>query len=70
MAEDASVPGLLGGGDAPAPLHHGQAAAVGCSPGSVTWPRASSAAREPHSLRGSARLPHLLILFYFILLIL
>lgn len=30
MAEDVPVPGLLGGGDAPAPLQHGQAEALGC----------------------------------------
>lgn len=29
MAEDVPVPGLVGRGDAPAPLHHGQAEAVG-----------------------------------------
>lgn len=30
MAEDVPVPRLLGRGDTPAPLHHGQAEALGC----------------------------------------
>lgn len=44
MAEDVPVPRLVGGGDAPAPLHHGQAEAVGCGVGTRTWPRAGTAA--------------------------
>lgn len=59
MAEDAPVPGLMGGGDAPAPLHHGQAEAIGTG----TWPRAGTAARELHSQHGPAGLPNMVIFF-------
>lgn len=39
VAEDVPVSGLLGRGDTPAPLHHGQAEAVGCGTGTGTTVR-------------------------------
>lgn len=56
MAEDAPVPRLMGRGDAPAPLHHGQAEAVGCGTGTGTQPRAGTTAQELHSQHGLAGL--------------
>lgn len=46
MAEDVPVPGLLGGGHAPSPFHHGQAEAIGSGTGSRPHPGAGTAALE------------------------
>lgn len=55
VAEDVPVPGLLGRGDTAAPLHHGQAEAVGC--GSGAWLRAGTATQKPCLLHSVAGLP-------------
>nr|XP_021140111.1 synaptotagmin-like protein 4 isoform X3 [Columba livia] len=65
VAEDAPVPRLLGRGDAPAALHHGQDEAIGCGTGTGIQMRAGTAARELHSLAG---LPNMVIFFAYTLI--